>query len=670
MDPLGLDDFLNKHGVKKDVLQSPLPTTTLTNKIAKEIGDQWESLAPIIGVGGKKVEFIKRRYSQEPLKMRLVMMRRWHKLGRRKATYLKLVEGLWKIGRKDLIEVILREINRPARLQQKLEKHFCVILLIVCLIPLLIMVIYIYLNHATTQASKNLNKEPNSTLRQGLEDYFNEANNSILYSVQNKMLNKKCNYIELPNGELPKRHQETFVGREMDVVEVLRRVTTTNIVNINGAPGFGKSALAKQVGNMILKNGTLVQYINIEDKLSLFYDAFKLTDSKHKVNSEFKQFESKKYDGTQSLVANELDNSLVMSSFDHNNYVYTKKHQHHFIHKLLHWSESISCHTVLILDNCDDLLDSSIHDKFSDLIKSLVHNSHFNLHVIITSRLKLLYIDWFDSWTVRELNTSVSIQLLDITAPGMNADNLKEIAEVVKGCPLVLKVVGQLLHIHGEELTNMLKDELMVLLDNASDKRERFPLIMDVAFSRLGKYKECGYSLSLFPSSFDKIAANAIIGPSPVIECIQLYSRHSLVDEYFIPHQQRYEMHGLIREYLKAKTLPSDKTSFKRRFKGHFVHFLLTYAIKSELDSIEMNILSSEVHNLHYLKTLIFSDDYIFSKELAALAFLANVHNLVQAENLHQYYPLYMIKIDDVCTLLNPQLCGQLYSQIVKHLYQ
>ena len=671
MDSLGLDEFLTKHGVKKDVLRSTLPTTTLTNKIAEEIGDQWERLAPIIGVGGKKVEFIKRRYSQEPLKMRLVMMRRWHKLGTRKATYIKLVEGLWQIGRKDLIEVILGEINRPTNVSKEVLNSK-----VLWLIPGLIIIVvlsYFSLNNAYTQTSITLNSEPmaNGTFTSRL-GYFNES--STVYSVHNGMLNstnKSCNNIELPNGELPKHHEEIFVGREIDVVEVLRRVTSANIVNINGAPGFGKSALAKQVGNMILKNGKLVQYVNTEDKL--FYDAFKLTDhdSEHEVNSEFKQFKRNTYDGIQSIVVNELGSSLVMSSFDNNNnYVNTKKHQHHFIHELLHWSESINCHTVLILDNCDDLLDSPIQNKFSDMIKSLVRNSHFKLHVIITSRLKLLYTDWFDSWTVKELDTPASIELLDKMAPGIDADNLKEIAEVVQGCPLALKVVGQLLHIYGKEITHKLKDELMILLDDASDKRERFPVIMDVAFSKLGELKECGYSLSLFPGSFDKSAANAIIVPSPVKGCIQLYSRHSLVDEYFIPHQQRYEMHRLIREYLKAKILPSDKTLFKRRFKNYFMHVLLTYAKKTELDSIVMNILSSEVHNLHYLRALIFSDDFIFSQELSVLAFLVNFQNLVHDEDLQPHYPLFMMKINDVCKLLNPQLCGQLYSQIVKHLYQ
>ena len=45
---------------------------------------------------------------RNPLDRRLAMMRRWHELCGKEATYLRLVEGLKKIQRKDLIEFILQ----------------------------------------------------------------------------------------------------------------------------------------------------------------------------------------------------------------------------------------------------------------------------------------------------------------------------------------------------------------------------------------------------------------------------------------------------------------------------------------------------------------------------------------------------------------------------------
>ena len=70
----------------------------------------------------------------------------------------------------------------------------------------------------------------------------------------------------------PILYHDLFVGRENDVEEVVRRVASAHIVNINGAPGFGKSTLAIHVGYELVKKGTSVRYINVEDKLSLLKD--------------------------------------------------------------------------------------------------------------------------------------------------------------------------------------------------------------------------------------------------------------------------------------------------------------------------------------------------------------------------------------------------------------
>ena len=52
-----------------------------------------------------------------------------------------------------------------------------------------------------------------------------------------------------------------FVGREKDTHQILLRVARAHIININGAPGFGKSTLAIHVGYEIFKSGTSVRYI-------------------------------------------------------------------------------------------------------------------------------------------------------------------------------------------------------------------------------------------------------------------------------------------------------------------------------------------------------------------------------------------------------------------------
>ena len=62
--------------------------------------------------------------------------------------------------------------------------------------------------------------------------------------------------------------------------QVLSEVARANILNINGAPGFGKSTLAIHVGYKVFKNGTSVRYINIEDK------AYSIVNQWHKSERE------------------------------------------------------------------------------------------------------------------------------------------------------------------------------------------------------------------------------------------------------------------------------------------------------------------------------------------------------------------------------------------------
>ena len=69
--------------------------------------------------------------------------------------------------------------------------------------------------------------------------------------------------------------------------------------------------------------------------------------------------------------------------------------------ELQRWSETIVFTSVLILDNCDDILASAIRHEFLNLIEILITKSHFKLHIIIISHERLFYVDSFDCWTVR-----------------------------------------------------------------------------------------------------------------------------------------------------------------------------------------------------------------------------------------------------------------------------
>ena len=482
----------------------------------------------------------------------------------------------------------------------------------------------------------------------------NQANNAT-YHPKRVAFDHGIRNCSFPETDLPIIHP-LFVGREKDMYQVLRKVAKAHIVNINGAPGFGKSTLVIHVGYEIFKNGNSVRYINVEDKVSSF-----MNQMHKKAMPEFSSKTTVHQAQKNSLIKFSRSSLSVSRSLN----LTVRSKNDNLFEELQSWSETVKCTNILILDNCDDILASTFRHEFLSLINSLVIKSHFKLHIIIVSREKLLYLDSFDCWTVRELNQSASVQLLDTLAPAIDNESLTEAAELVEGCPLALKVIGQLLHIHGATLIQKMKKELFTVLDKVSVQEQRFRVIMDVAFNRLGVLKDCGYALSLFPGSFDERIGNTIIQK----ECLESYLQHSLLNDYLFAFNYRYKMHRLIIEYLQDKISVHENATFVARFRKYFEALLLTYAIKQELDDTEKYTLSLELHNLNYLKELLIFDIHSSPETLAVLAFLLDM-KFIQLEQLHRYYTLYIKNIHEVCQLLNPQLCGQVYTNIVKHLYQ
>ena len=445
---------------------------------------------------------------------------------------------------------------------------------------------------------------------------------------------------------LPAIDHKLFVGREKDISSVVSMMASEqyhdHIININGAPGIGKSTLAIYVGYEMIRNGTPVQYINMNEKLSLFDDNM---NSKQKFNHMMA------HDPVQA----EETKSISPYSMP-------------FVQELLKWSDNIiSCPTatVLILDNCDDILASSSRDEFISIIYSLINQSQFNLRVIVVSMEKL---NDFNSWKVEQLNQSVSVQLLDKLAPEIVTFDLEEVAELVEGNPLALKAIGKLLHSRGDHLVHEIKMELkqnpFKVLD---DIMEKFRTILDMAFGRLGALnsKECGYILGLFPGLFDESIGNDMSSA----DCLELYKRYSLLDQQpALVHQTKYrywyKMHRLIREYVKEKLKINDEMIFNDKFEEYYCQQLLEYATIDSLDQIVL-----EKHNFDHLKVLLLQHQQLSAKQLAVLVLLANA-TFLKFEELHKYFDLYLNKLSDVCQLLSPVMCEDLYSYIVKYSYQ
>ena len=363
---------------------------------------------------------------------------------------------------------------------------------------------------------------------------------------------------------------------------------------------------------------------------------------------------------TKSLVAKEYPTDSESSTFASS-----------YINELQQWSKDINHTTVLIFDNADTVLVSSFRNRFIDLIALLVHNSKFRLHIIVVSQEKLFLVEKFDRWTVKELNQTASIELLSILAPDVPTNQLEKIAELLQGCPLALKVIGSMLNIYGQDITHELENELQQqpinVLDKVSDQKQRFSVIMDLILSKLEFIRKCGYMVSLFPGSFSREAGITILASK---ECLEMFEKQSLLDESFFAHQHHYKMHRLIKEYLKEKVNSSDKILFEKHFCKYYTKFLLNYAKESELNDIDEYVLSSEIKNIDLFKEMLLSGSQrnFSTEELATLAFLVSKGH-VQTEELQSSFKLYLKILNHISEVLNPIVCGQLISHIVKHFY-
>ena len=69
-----------------------------------------------------------------------------------------------------------------------------------------------------------------------------------------------CNSKSLPSVD-------NFVGREEDICNITGYLDFTTsdvqVVHIVGPPGFGKSTLAKKVGEILVRRGTKVFYVDL-----------------------------------------------------------------------------------------------------------------------------------------------------------------------------------------------------------------------------------------------------------------------------------------------------------------------------------------------------------------------------------------------------------------------
>ena len=265
--------------------------------------------------------------------------------------------------------------------------------------------------------------------------------------------------------------EEVFVGRETELEVLTGWIENTTIVSIVGSPGFGKSTLAIHVGHEITeKGGIAVHYADIYEVVDMTTLNEKMTD----------------------LVLGEKR----QSSDD-----------------LFRWASKLKVTTLLIFDNCDELL-HKYKDPFQNLMKNLVRQSQF-LKVVFTAKQMTSFLGSFKNFTLRELSAESAASVLQKLNNKINRTMALEIARLVGNVPLALQVVGPLLKdIDPSTIANDFRmDPMPALSSELLSSTERVFTSLNISYHYLSpEHQKCGRLLALFPESFDEPAVQNILG--------------------------------------------------------------------------------------------------------------------------------------------------------------
>ena len=373
---------------------------------------------------------------------------------------------------------------------------------------------------------------------------------------------------------------QNFVGREEEVRELMGFEFSdahSRVISIVGPPGFGKSTLAIHIGHKMVREGITVHYVDMMEVSSMQSLAEKLLD---------------------------CDSNIVAI-------------RNITVDRLFKWAREQQYRTLLILDNCDDILHRQ-KEELQRIVKKLTQSSQ-NLKIIMTSRWKTTQFNQFQ-YKLRELNTVASCTLLQNTVSGsINLTLCDAITNLTGNVPLALQVVGALLNIQdpARDLNTVVESLERKLIPTLSSDRfpaeERVNASISLSYEYLTpRLQKIGRYLAHFPGSFDQEAACKILLriAKKLLTCSDVFGfLDHLLERSLLEYNhrvRRYQFHRLIREFFlhieksNGDTGKNETRRFSISFQSHYAdrlwsltHLFMTNHVKAlaKLDTEQHNIL-------------------------------------------------------------------------------
>ena len=392
---------------------------------------------------------------------------------------------------------------------------------------------------------------------------------------------------------------KNFIGRNKDVERLVEFIDFSNtsqpeIICIVGPPGIGKSALAIYVGNeMIVKfKGAILHYVDM---------------------SEFPDGQLKK------VLAEKL---------------YFGAPQNVTFDRLLRWASTRYWNNLIVLDNCDECINSQ-KQAFQEAIEDILNHSDGTIRFLITSREETMFLEPYHVHKLQPLSENSACELLEQKIPSvLNETEKKQIAERTGEMPLALQIIGSLLSIKiapptpQQIIAKLKKNPIPTLSPPKLARSLQLNFSIGLSYNYLdSKLQKIGRYLALFSGSFNASAAIHILmfisnsSRSPV-EDLEYFtnSLNELVTRSLLEFDEytgRYNFHRLIKEFFLLHSDKSENHRFIRAFQNYFSHLLCKLTtLYYDRDPLKaLAILDLERHNLLHFMTNI-NDPLVYDQAL------------------------------------------------------
>jgi predicted ATPase/DNA-binding XRE family transcriptional regulator len=365
--------------------------------------------------------------------------------------------------------------------------------------------------------------------------------------------------INKPNMSIPVS-LTTFIGREKEQTDVVRLLTKHRLVTLIGAGGIGKTRLAIKVGEQLLGN-----YPH----------------------------------GVWVLELASLNDPALLEQTAAILFGITIQPQTPFIDLLSNFLRAKSA--LLVLDNCEHLLDSCAH-----FVHTLLKNCA-SLKLLVTSREPLGIIGevayrvpplavpnfhrlrgkFRDYESVRLFEEGARLARADFAVTMDNGASVAQICKHLDGIPLAIELAAARVSMFSiEQIETRLQKSFKILTQgnrNALPRHQTLQAVFDWSYDLLSPTEQLLFRrLAVFPGVWTLESVEAICAGESINSFAAIDLLSKLVDKSLVIFEQngRYKFLEIIRQYAREKLLASGELQAIRQ--RHLVYFLAFVKTKGE----------------------------------------------------------------------------------------